>query len=67
MAHERNRRSLWRVLGIYAAASWISLQVVDVLTQNMGLSSASPTNPCLRFITGLRLRPLQQRHEEGGF
>jgi formylglycine-generating enzyme required for sulfatase activity/dienelactone hydrolase len=37
MAHERNRRSLWQVLGIYAAASWISLQVVDVLTQNMGL------------------------------
>ena len=55
MAHERNRRSLWQVLGIYAAAFWVSLQVVDVLTQNMGLPPASPTNPCLRFITGLRL------------
>ena len=37
MARERNQRSLWQVLGIYAAASWVCLQVVDVLTQNMGL------------------------------
>ena len=37
MAHERNQRSLWQVLGIYAAASWVCLQIVDVLTQNMGL------------------------------
>lgn len=37
MARERHRRSLWQVLGMYVAASWICLQVVDVLTQNMGL------------------------------
>jgi dienelactone hydrolase len=39
MARERNQRSLWQVLGIYAAASWICLQVVDVLTQNLELPS----------------------------
>jgi formylglycine-generating enzyme required for sulfatase activity/pimeloyl-ACP methyl ester carboxylesterase len=37
MTRERHHRSLWQVLGIYAAASWVCLQVVDVLTQNVGL------------------------------
>ncbi len=37
MAREQHQRSLWQVLGIYAAASWVCLQVVDVLTQNVGL------------------------------
>jgi formylglycine-generating enzyme required for sulfatase activity/pimeloyl-ACP methyl ester carboxylesterase len=37
MAHERDQRSLWQVLGIYAAVAWVCLQVVDVLTQNLGL------------------------------
>jgi hypothetical protein len=37
MARGQHRRSLWQVLGIYAAASWVCLQIVDVLTQNMGL------------------------------
>ena len=39
MARDRHRRSLWQVLGIYVAASWVCLQVIDVLTQNMGLPS----------------------------
>ena len=39
MAPERHRRSLWQVLGIYVAASWVCLQVVDVLAQNIGLPS----------------------------
>ena len=39
MAHEQKDRSLWRVLGIYIAASWVCLQVVDVLNQNIGLPS----------------------------
>ena len=30
-------RSLWQVLGAYAAASWFCLQIIDVLTQNIGL------------------------------
>ena len=37
MTRERYQRSLWQALGIYAAASWVCLQVVDVLTQNVGL------------------------------
>jgi tetratricopeptide (TPR) repeat protein len=30
-------RSLWQVLALYAGASWLALQVVDVLKDNMGL------------------------------
>lgn len=37
MSKPTHQRSLWQVLGLYAAASWICLQVVDVLTQNIPL------------------------------
>lgn len=37
MSYQSNKNSLWQVLGIYLAISWVCLQVVDVLTQNMGL------------------------------
>jgi len=32
-----HKSSLWKVLGLYAAGSWVVLQVVDVLAQNAGL------------------------------
>lgn len=53
MAREKNQRSLWQVLGIYAAASWVCLQVVDVLTQNMGLPAWVFTLTLGILITGL--------------
>ena len=34
---EIHRRSLWQVLGIYLAGSWIALQVVEQLTEAAGL------------------------------
>ena len=37
LIHEAHRRSLWQVLGIYAVVSWVVLQVVDVVADNMGL------------------------------
>jgi len=37
MASSTHRSSLWKVLGLYAAGSWVVLQVVDVLAQNAGL------------------------------
>lgn len=37
MAAQARKSTPWKVLGIYVGASWIVLQVVDVLTQNMGL------------------------------
>ncbi len=35
--HEIHRRSLWQVLGIYLAGSWVALQVVEQLTEAAGL------------------------------
>lgn len=37
MSEQRHQRSLWQVVGLYAAGSWIVLQVVDVLSQNLEL------------------------------
>ncbi len=37
MSRSTHQRSLWQVLGLYAAGSWVVLQVIDVLNQNVGL------------------------------
>ncbi|MDP2471287.1 MAG: tetratricopeptide repeat protein [Candidatus Palauibacterales bacterium] len=37
MANTTHKNSLWKVLGLYAAGSWVVLQVVDVLAQNADL------------------------------
>ena len=35
--HEIHRRSLWQVLGVYLAGSWLALQVVEQLVEAAGL------------------------------
>ena len=35
----RGNTTVWRTLGLYAVGSWICLQVVDVLGQNLPLPS----------------------------
>jgi tetratricopeptide (TPR) repeat protein len=37
LIHEVHRRSIWQVLGIYLGASWMALQVVEIMTQSVGL------------------------------
>ncbi len=37
IVREIHRRSLWQILGIYLAASWVALQVVETLTENLSL------------------------------
>ena len=37
MTELEKKRPMWRVLSLYAAISWVCLQVVDVVTQNIGL------------------------------
>jgi tetratricopeptide (TPR) repeat protein len=37
IVREIQRRTVWQCLGIYVVGSWIALQVVDVLKDNMGL------------------------------
>ena len=37
LIREIHRRSLWQVLGVYLAGSWVALQVVEQLTEAAGL------------------------------
>lgn len=37
LLHEIHRRSLWQVLGLYIAASWVALQVVNEIGDAVGL------------------------------
>ena len=39
MKGREDRKSFWGILGLYVAGSWICLQVVDVLGQNISLPS----------------------------
>ena len=53
LIHEIHRRSLWQVLGFYLAASWIVLQVIDVLTNNFGLPDWVPAFALVLLLIGL--------------
>lgn len=50
---EAHRRSLWQVLGLYVAASWIVLQVVEVLTTSIGLPDWVPGFAVVLLLIGL--------------
>ncbi len=51
--HEVHRRSLWQVLGIYLAGSWIALQVVETLTESMDLPGWVQPFALVLLIIGL--------------
>ena len=53
LIQEVHRRSLWQVLGIYIVASWIALQVVDVLVDNFGLPGWFPAFALGLLVIGL--------------
>lgn len=50
---EIHRRSLWQVLGIFLAASWGVLQVVELLTETAGLPDWTPTMALVLLMLGL--------------
>jgi formylglycine-generating enzyme required for sulfatase activity/dienelactone hydrolase len=39
MSESNSRRSLWQVVGLYVAGSWVCLQVVDLLAEHVPLPS----------------------------
>ena len=53
MANSTHGNSLWKVLGLYGAGSWVVLQVIDVLAQNAGLPSWIFTLALILLIIGL--------------
>ena len=53
MSNGTNKSILWKVLGVYAAASWVVLQVVDVLADNVGLPPWVFTFALILLVIGL--------------
>jgi hypothetical protein len=53
LVHEIHHRSLWQVLAVYLAASWVALQVVDALTRTAGLPDWVPPGALALLVIGL--------------
>jgi eukaryotic-like serine/threonine-protein kinase len=53
LLQEIHDRSLWQVLGIYLAGSWVVLQVVDQLVQSAGLPDWVPSLALVLLLIGL--------------
>ena len=53
LIHEIHRRSLWQVLGIYLAGSWVVLQIVDTLAGALGLPEWAASFALFLLIVGL--------------
>lgn len=53
LIREIHRRSIWQVLGIYVGGGWAALQVVDLLTANVGLPGWFPGFALALLILGL--------------
>ena len=43
LINEVHRRSLWQVLGIYVVGAWIGYEVIQGLTEGMGLPTWFPS------------------------
>ncbi len=52
---EAHRRSLWQVMGLYIAVSWIGYEVILDITQGVGLPDWVPPLAIVLFIIGLPL------------
>ena len=53
MTNRTHKSILWKVIGVYAAASWVVLQVVDVLADNVGLPPWVFTFALILLVIGL--------------
>jgi len=52
LVYEVHRRSLWQVLAVYLAGSWVAVQVVDALTRTAGLPEWVPPFALVLLIIG---------------
>jgi tetratricopeptide (TPR) repeat protein len=50
---EAHRRSLWQVVAVYLAGSWVALQVVDALTRTAGLPDWVAPSALALLVVGL--------------
>lgn len=53
LIHEIHRRSLWQVLAIYVGASWVVFEIVQTVTEGLGLPEWFPAFAALLLLIGL--------------
>jgi len=53
LINEAHRRSLWQVLAIYAGASWLVFQIVQTLTEGLGLPEWFPAFALVLLLVGV--------------
>lgn len=51
--HEVHRRSLWQVVGIYLAGSWVAFEVVSTFTESLELPDWVPGFALVLLVVGL--------------
>ncbi len=66
LIQEIHRRSLWQVLGIYLLASWVVFQVIQTLTEGLGLPEWFPPLAALLLLIGLPIVLATAFVQEGG-
>ncbi|MBT8397744.1 MAG: SUMF1/EgtB/PvdO family nonheme iron enzyme [Gemmatimonadetes bacterium] len=68
MKKQKGKRTVWGILGIYVVGSWICLQVVDVLGQNLPLPSWAFSLTLVLLVLGAPVTAatayLQSRRQE---
>jgi TolB-like protein len=63
---EIHRRSLWQVLAIYVVASWVVFEVVQTVTEGLGLPQWLPSFAALLLLIGLPIVLATAFVQEGG-
>ncbi len=63
---EVHRRSVWQVLGIYLVVSWLVFQVVQTLTEGLGLPDWVPPFALILLLIGLPIVVATAFVQEGG-
>jgi TolB-like protein len=53
LIREIHRRSLWQVLGVYLVSGWVAYQVVESLTDGLGLPTWLPAAAVALLVAGL--------------
>jgi len=66
LIREIHRRSLWQVLGIFLLGGWVAFEVVQTLTEGLGLPEWFPAFAIVLLIVGLPVVLATAFVQEGG-
>ncbi len=66
LIQEAHRRSLWQVLAVYAVASWVVFEVIQTLTEGLGLPGWFPSFAFVLLLIGLPVVLATAIVQEGG-